>query len=215
MSDDKVSVWFSEEMKGFITLGESTDYEAGFEQGQKNGTACSFSLTIKAEDVDFFVRDPNEQADAKGFVDCPALGGRLNVEQGVFNLLVDAVPGNPDVKNMRYRLFFSAPGGRPLTLSGHKIVKDDGTLHIWRDTTTLFTTIFEGHVQLADEGTAKVVACGILHIHPLAFAKLLTTFESSGPSLGARMEGVDRFAKLFLGTLWRVYGPKSSSAATG
>jgi cholesterol oxidase len=210
MSQDKVSVWFTEEMKGFITLGPSTDYEAGFNQGQQSGTSCMFHLTIKADDVDIFVNDPNEQATANGYLDCPAFGGQLPAD-GIFNLLVDA---GPNVKNMRYRLFFSTPDQRPLTLSGHKVVQDDGTIHIWRDTTTLFTRIFEGHVQLADEANAKVLACGILHIHPLGFAKLLTTFQSDGPSLTARAAGVEKFAKLFLGTLWTIYGPKASTAAT-
>jgi cholesterol oxidase len=210
MSPDKVSVWFTEEMKGFITLGQTTDYEAGFDQGQKSNTACAFHLTIKVDDVDAFVSDPNEQATATGYVDCPALGGQLPAE-GIFNLLVDA---GPNVKNMRYRLFFSTPDQRPLTLSGHKVVKDDGTIDIWRDTTTLFTKIFEGHVQLADEGSARVLACGILHIHPLEFAKLLSTFQSDGPSTSARNAGIEKFANLFLGTLWKIYGPKASAAST-
>jgi cholesterol oxidase len=113
---------------------------------------------------------------------------------------------------MRYRLFLVAPDSSKYTLSGRKVVKDDGTLHIWRDTTTLFTKIFAGDVSDDGEATAKVVACGILHLHPLEFAKLMTTLSADGPSLAARAEGLEQFGKLFLGTLWEIYGPKSHQA---
>jgi cholesterol oxidase len=212
MSEDKTSIHFSEQMTGFLSRDELTDYEKAFRQGQQSGVACSFNLTIRIADIEFFVRDPNEQAAIDGTVDCPMLGGNCDVEKGIFNLLVDAVPGRDDVKYMRYRLFLVAPDSSRYTLSGRKVVKDDGTLHIWRDTTTLFTKILAGHVSEDAEATAKVVACGILHLHPMEFAKLLTTMGADGPSFAARIEALEQFGKLFLGTLWDIYGPKSHQA---
>lgn len=214
MSEGKTSIRFLEEMTGFVSRDELSDYDKAFHQGQQSGVACSFNLTIRIADVDFFVRDPKEEAAIDGTVDCLMLGGQCDVVKGIFNLLVDAVPGQDDVKNMRYRLFLKAPGGSEYTLAGRKIVKDDGTLHIWRDTTTLFTKILAGHVSEDGDAAAHVVACGILHLHPLEFAKLLKSMTADGPSLAARIDGLEQFAKLFLGTLWDIYGPKSREAHT-
>ena len=212
MADDKTSIHFAEEMTGFLSRDELSNYEQAFREGQQNGVACSFNLTIKIADVDLFVRDPNEEAAIEGTVECRMLGGLLQVEKGIFNLLVDAVPGRHDVKNMRYRLFLRGTQGVRYTLAGRKIVQDDGTLHIWRDTTTLFTKIFSGAVNQDSEDTAQVLACGILHLHPLAFAKLLTTMSADGPTEWARLGGLEQFAKLFLGTLWEIYGPHTRAA---
>ena len=212
MSEGKTSIRFSEEMTGFLSRDELLDYDKAFRQGQQSGVACSFNLTIRIADVDFFVDSPKEEAAIDGTVDCLMLGGECDVVKGIFNLLVDAVPGQDDVKNMRYRLFLKAPGGSLYTLSGRKVVKDDGTLHIWRDTTTLFTKILAGHVSEDAEATANVVASGILHLHPLEFAKLLKSMTADGPSIVARVGALEKFAKLFLGTLWEIYGPKSREA---
>ena len=95
-------------------------------------------------DVDRFVSDPRREASAKGYVKCEALGGELPVEKGLFNLFVDQ--GDPSFKRMLYRLF-PRSDGRPLTLSGFKVVEDDPGSDLWTDTTTLFTRILRGHVE--------------------------------------------------------------------
>ena len=53
-------------------------------------------------------------------------GGELPVEKGLFNLFVDQ--GDPSRKRMLYRLFLRDGDGRPLTLSGFKVVEDDPAL---------------------------------------------------------------------------------------
>ena len=208
MSNEKISVQFTEEMKGFVTFGEQENYERGFEDGEKSGTSFMFHLTITIPDIDFFIRDPEEQGIAEGYVKCPQLGEELPVEKGVFNCFVDVGQPGQNVKNMRYRLFIHDKDGRDLTFSGHKVVRDDGSHHIWRDTTTLFSKVLEGHVNPQEEETAKVLATGILHILPLDFARQLTTFHSNGPTFEARQMAILKFGKLFLGTLWEVYSPK-------
>ena len=81
---------------------------------------------------------------------------------------------------MLYRLFFADAAGHPLTLTGHKVVEDDpGIDNVWSDTTTLFTSVLRGHVEAEDESQAELVASGILHIHPLDFARQMTTFRTA------------------------------------
>ena len=100
------------------------------------------------DDIQRFGVDPMRQAGAFGWVKCDALGGRLAVERGVFNLFVDTEPG---VKHMLYRLFFRDGVGHPLTMTGYKLVRDDAGFDVWRDTTTLFTRVLRGHVEDFEE----------------------------------------------------------------
>ena len=120
--------------------------------------ALKFHLTIAVDDIARFGSDPSRQAGAFGWVESDALGGRLPVEHGVFNLFVDTEPG---VKHMLYRLFFRDGVGHPLTMSGFKLVRDDAGFDVWRDTTTLFTRVYRGHVSAAEEESAELVASGV------------------------------------------------------
>src|SRR5262249_53888508 len=145
--------------------------------GRDGSEFLKFHLTIEVADMDRFSHDPTRQAGAVGYLQCDALGGRLPVEKGVFNLFVDSGPG---VKRMLYRLFFRDAVGRLLTLTGYKLVENDAGFDLWKDTTTLFTRVLKGHVEESGEGSAEVVASGILKIRVQDFAKQLTTFRASG-----------------------------------
>jgi cholesterol oxidase len=200
--DGRVSVSFTEEMKGFVALGEQ-DFDRGFRSGRESRTAFMFHLTITAEDIDRFIANREHEAVAEGWVESEALGGRLPVERGIFNLFVDQ-EGDRRRKRMLYRLHFSDGAGNPLTLSGHKVVEDDPGFDLWRDTTTLFTQILRGHVEEGKAGEPEVAAAGILHIHIADFARQLTTFRCDPPT---RIDALARFGALFAGDLWAVYGP--------
>ncbi len=104
------SLQFTEEMKGFLTLGE-TDYDKGFRLGKANGTDAMVHLTIKTDDVDRFITDPRHVCSATGYFKGDIFGGQRPVEQGIFNLFVDN--GNPDRKAMYYRLFFTDEKATP------------------------------------------------------------------------------------------------------
>ena len=200
------SLSFTEEMKGFVAMGE-TDFQRGREEGEKTKTALMFHLTITMDDVARFVEDPKHEGSAEGYVRCDQLGGQRPVEKGIFNLFVNAE--QPHRKLMLYRLFFNDDKGQPLTLYGFKDVNDDpGVDSIWKDTSTLYTRVFRGHVQAEGDATAEIVAAGIINIHELDFLKQLTTFRVKGPNLAAKAEAVGLFGKLFLGSLWDVYGSK-------
>jgi cholesterol oxidase len=203
--DGRVAVSFTEEMKGFVALGER-DFDRGFRSGRESRTALMFHLTITAEDIESFIADREHEAKAEGWVECEALGGRRPVERGVFNLFVDH-EGDRRRKRMLYRLHFRDGAEDPLTLVGHKVVEDDPGFDLWRDTTTLFTQILRGHVEEGAGGEPEVVAAGIIHIHIVDFARQLTTFRCDPPS---RLDALARFGALFAGDLWEVYGPASS-----
>src|SRR5262249_53271255 len=129
---------FTEEMKGYITFGE-LDYDRGAREGKKAKNYIMFHLTITVDGVNRFVTRPAHDAVAVGYIQCDSLGGKLPVEKGMFNLFVDQQ--DTAIKKMFYRLFFSDSQGRPLTLSGHKLIRDDPGFDVWTDTTTLFVHI--------------------------------------------------------------------------
>jgi cholesterol oxidase len=210
------SVRFTEEMLGHLTFGE-TDYNRGAQNGRPGSAAFKFHLTIEVDDMDRFEHDPTREAVARGWIQCDDLGGRLPVERGVFNLFVDSEPG---VKRMLYRLWFHDGVGHPLTMSGFKLVKDDAGFDVWRDTTTLFTTVVRGHVEADAEDAAEHVASGVLRIRMRDFARQLTTFRAGGSGgLGPKLTALVRFGWLFLGQLAEAYllpkGRRARGAAQG
>ena len=76
----------------------------------------------RSSDMDAFLEDPNRVATARGTVECPALGGRLPIDGGTFNLLKIAASGT---REMRYTLPFTARDGERYLLVGVKYVAQD------------------------------------------------------------------------------------------
>jgi hypothetical protein len=198
------TVRFTEEMKGHISFGEE-DPKRGAREERENHTRLIVHLTIEVDDLDRLAADAGRAAEAMGWVECDALGGRLPVERGIFNLLIEEE--DPEIKHMLYRLFFRDGVGHPVTLAGFKTLTNRRGLHVWRDTTTLYTRLLRGHVETGEDPGAELVASGILRIHPLGFLRQLVTFRAGGRrSPIARAAAIVRFDALFLGHLWEVYG---------
>jgi predicted acylesterase/phospholipase RssA len=205
------SLAFTEEMKGFVKEGATAntheEYEAAATEGRNANGAFMFHLDISVDDVDAFVTSPAHQTRADGYVDAPRFGGRRPVSNGTVNLFVNAA--DPAKKNMFYRLFFTAADGRPYTLAGFKDIAGPSVQSVWNDTTTLYVQIVEGHVQAGQP--APVAASGVLVIRPEDFFfKQLFSFRTRGPSLAARIEGLNRFGGMFLGKIWDVYGAQAA-----
>ena len=107
---------------------------------------------------------------------------------------------------MRYRLFVRDPEGKPLTVSGFKQVRDDPEHDVWDDTSTLFTSVYEGHLTAHEEAGATPIGAGVIRVHLMDFLHQLTTFEVEGASAVERAEMLSRFGSFFMGRLWDVYG---------
>jgi len=198
---ERSGVSFTEQMKGHATAGE-TDPVRGEQAAARK--RCMFELTIDIDDIDVFVTHPEHATGATGWVEVPALGGKRPVERGTFQLFKD--DPNPKDKRMLYRLWFRSDTGAPFTLSGHKLVHDDPGFDPWEDTTTLFVSIFAGHVEAAGEAGAPVWGAGVLHIRTADLLRQLSTMRAHGPDIAARSRAMARFGRLFLGKLWDTYG---------
>jgi cholesterol oxidase len=164
-----------------------------------------FHVTVYMTDIERFIEDPQHQGSITGHVECDALGGRLEVQQGWFNLFVAGDADGEEHKYMKYRLLIADGEGHPITLNGYKDVHDDRGFDVWSDTTTLFTRILAGHVTPDDDDdAAEVVATGILHVLPADFAVQCTTFRVHPAH---RVDAIGRFGALFAGSLWEAFGP--------
>lgn len=194
------TVEFTEEMSGFAKSGESD-----CERGEQGGQSLMVQLTIRTEDINLFLIDPNHKATIEGDVSSDIVGGNVPVNSGEFDCLVDT-EGNS--REMRYRLYLRDADHDPLTLSGVKRVRHDGIQNIWRDTSTLFIKIFRGHIDTAQETAQLPISAGIVRIGPLDFVHQLTTFRGEGGSFAEEVEAVAKFGKFFMDTLWDVYKPK-------
>jgi cholesterol oxidase len=203
-SKTPIGFQFTEEMKGYLAVGEAT-FEDGFKEGKAASSHFMFHLTIKTDDVDLFLSSPEHQAQAIGYVEGAVVGGRRPVLKGVFNLFVDTADANR--KAMRYRLFIEDAQGRPMTMSGFKSVQDNAGPDIWSDTTTLYTNLYHGHIEADQEASAELYAAGILHILLGDFLHQLTTMQADAPTLAERVGAMERFGEFFLGVLWKTYGP--------
>ncbi|GAB3314733.1 hypothetical protein GCM10027451_29890 [Geodermatophilus aquaeductus] len=214
---------FTEKMHGWFSFGE-TDPRRGASLGRDRGIGLAFRLTITMDGVNRFLLDPLHEASVSGWIHCEALGGRLPVTSGGFNLFVQQdVTGH---QRMYYRLHFADSAGHPLTLLGVKDVRDGAGLDLWSDTTTLFVRILPGHVVPALDGsdlhgTASIgsaepdgiVGAGVLRLTPLDLLRQLTTVRAHAPTATERAEVVRRFGQLFLGKLWDVYAQEVLSSS--
>ncbi len=193
---------FTEEMRGRLSLGE-TDPETGASSGYE----AAVHLTITVHDIDAFVTERAHRATVDGWVESEALGGRLEVHQGWFNLFVAGPEAGS--RRMVYRLPVVDGDGNRRTLVGYKEVRDDPGIDVWRDTTTLYTRLLDGHdgeqpADPDDDEDSPVAGAGVLRIGRADLMRQLTTFRTSGPQGTASLY---RFGRFFFGQLWDVYGP--------
>jgi hypothetical protein len=101
---------------------------------------------------------------------------------------------------MVYELAFSH-GGKPYYLAGKKEVHDDPGFDLWKDTTTLYTTLHEGTSK-----AGPVVGAGVLRLGVADLADLVSTMRATGArGVVESAEAIAIFGRLFMGELWDSY----------
>ena len=200
-----VGMEFTEEMKGYITESVKDartpeQYREAEERGKGEGTTLDFTLTIYIDNVDRFVTEPAHEARAEGYV---TMGSSKHVvERGRFQLFIK--DPQTETKRMRYSLQFYGDEDQCYLLEGYKEIKDDPALdfrEIWRDSTTLFTTLYKG-----DTTNAPVFGQGIVRIDPRNLLEQLTTFRvRNAANAGEKAKALAQFMSFFFGELWETY----------
>ncbi|MCA1689706.1 MAG: hypothetical protein LC720_04460 [Actinobacteria bacterium] len=198
-------VGFTEEMAGWLSF-EETDFNQALLAGRRARRTALVHLRIEIDDLDAFIADPNHPASATGWLECGELGGRLPIDDGRFELFVEAP--DPFHLRMRYRLFARTPAGPTLTLVGFKLVENDLGSDHWADQTTLFTRVYAGRVEAEPPGGElgpELVATGVLRIPIRAFLRQLTTYRATAPTRSGRRRNIARFQAFFLSKLMLAY----------
>ncbi len=197
-----LGIQFSETMTGYVSTRSTDGYRAAADRGKADDSPCSFTLTIISDDLDRMLADPEHQAHMIGTVYAPVLSpDPITATEGVFNLLVDD-PDRVSGRQMRYRMKLSTEEGRHYYFVGFKSIHDDRGVDLWRDTTTLYVTVYEG-----DNDAGQVAAKGVLTIRPEDFATQLTTMKViNATSAQQRLAATARFGNFFAGALFDVFG---------
>jgi hypothetical protein len=195
-------------MRGYIGFGQ-TGFRAGSLEGREDENRLRCHLTIDVGDLTAFVAGPDHQATVHGWVDCEALGGRRPIQHGTFDLFAGAPQDGPGHQRMIYQMAITDCADHPLTLRGHKQLRPGlSTGAVWRDTTTLYLHVLGGGTPPPGDAGAQaapIVAAGILHLSMAGFLRQLTTIRIHAGSAAARLTGLERFARLFLGDLWNLH----------
>jgi predicted patatin/cPLA2 family phospholipase len=193
-----IGMRFVETMRGWWTPGETDPQGGRRNAGRRADRSLAVKLAITIEDMDAFLVDPTREAHAAGYVDCPALGGRLAIDRGTFNVMPVFGAGE---REMRYRLWFHDAAGASYLFDGVKHVKHDAPLDVWGDTTTLFVTIHRG--ETADR---EIVGAGVIELRLLDLVRQATTFRILyGADVVARVLSILGFSRYFVASLWNTY----------
>jgi cholesterol oxidase len=146
------------------------------------------------------LRDEEHAARISGSVQAPALSAAaLTVTDGHFQLFtVD--PDAANTRRMWYRMKLHSADGGTYYFEGYKRIHRQG-LKMWRDTTTLFITVYRG-----DNKEGPLLGTGTLKIARHDFLTQLTTMRVFNAANSAeRLRLTAEFGKFFAGRLFEVY----------
>ena len=188
-------------MKGFVALDETDDAARVRLGAAERDQRLMFHLTIRTDDVDRFVADPEHGPADRVASTATALGGAARGERGVLQ------PVRPDERPARQACSTGCTSPTPTATrsrcSATRTSHDDPGFDVWQDTSTLFTTVLAGHVRrAADEPGGRVVAPAS---SPSTCPTSPSSSRRSAPTARPRAR-VEKFGRLFLGQLWEVYG---------
>ncbi|GHO51191.1 hypothetical protein [Ktedonospora formicarum] len=197
------SLSFTETMKGFVNFSELDGGQAALQDVPRK-MALLVHLTIEIDHIEQFTRSITHQAAISGYVECEALGGKLPIEKGIFQLfLAEVASANT---RMWYRLFFHDPSGRRLSLIGFKVLPGKMGLNVWQATTTLFVSVLAGEEDTPTEGEqGQTIASGIISLHFVDFLHQLASFRARGSTRRKGVEGMCTFFFFFVQGLWKAY----------
>jgi cholesterol oxidase len=189
-------------MRGHFSPTVLDDYAKAEADGKQKGNKLEFTVTVSTPDLDQMLKSPTHEARIDGSINCPALSPQpLKVEGGTFNLLTTD-PTRVNARQMVYKMIGKAQDGKAYRIDGFKVIQDDKKLDMWKDTTTLFTTVTD-----VTGGADKVAGKGILHIMPADFLKQMTTMKATGAANPiAGLKAMATFGKFFAGELFETYG---------
>ena len=194
-SSNQLGIMFSEVMSGGFAL-DHTDPATGAKSDEARPLTMHGSITI--DDLDAFIADPAHLGRLDVRMDWAPFGTDISSYGGVFNLF--SPTDDPHLKLMVYEWAITHQG-QSYYFAGQKNVKTDPLFDVWKETTTLYTTLHEG-----PDKTGKIVGAGILELSPGELIKMTRTFTAlNSNSIANDLKATTEFGKFFLGELWHIY----------
>jgi cholesterol oxidase len=197
-----IGIQFTEAMKGFVTETDGTlSFDEAYKNGKDKNNHFDFILTIISDNVENMLNDEQHEAKMVGSVLSKSLSREpLTVTEGVFNLFVKDEKNKKTLK-MKYRMNMTSEEGNEFYFEGFKLIHDDPGFDMWKDTTTLFITIFEGN-----SNTGLIVAKGILKIKPSDLTKQMVSMKvTNASSLQEEIKWQAKFGKFFSENIFDIY----------
>jgi cholesterol oxidase len=199
-----VGVTFTERMHGFIADSSDGNYEAAAKAGEVIDQHFAFTVTVRIDDIDAFLKDPEHAGTLAGTAEAPHLSPEpLDISEGRFNLM-RRDEQNVETRRFEYNMLLTARNGRRFRFSGHKVVHNDRLPgDLIRDTTTLFVTLTDDD----GGGRGSRQRLGVLKIALSDFTKQVRTIQAIGGGGAAeRAAAVAKFGALFASQLFDIYG---------
>jgi hypothetical protein len=183
---------FNERMRGGFAPG-ATDPATGAKAGAK--TPLTLQLNIDAPNLKRFLSDPDHAARITGTVTWAELGKTSLPLTGTLRLL----PNKGGKTLMQYALDFQKDG-KPYSLVGTKYERP-GVLHVWKDTTTLYTELHEGK-----GGKGPITGAGVVGLKLPDVVRLATSMRAEhARGIGDELTALEKFGRFFIGGLWDKY----------
>jgi cholesterol oxidase len=199
-----VGVTFTERMHGFIADSTDGNYEAAAKAGELIDQHFAFTVTVRIDDIDAFLKDPAHAGTLTGTAEAPHLSPEpLDIFEGRFNLM-RRDEQSVETRRFEYNMLLTARNGRRFRFSGHKVVHNDRLPgDLVRDTTTLFVTLTDDD----GGGRGSRQRLGLLKIAFRDFTKQVRTIQAiGGSSPRERAAAVAKFGGLFASQLFDIYG---------
>ena len=189
-----VGLMFTERMSGALK-------EEQAQQARVGASPLEVTVTFKVliPDLDAFLCDERHPGILRGDLTIPQLSA-LPITNAKGGVELFAPDGNTPRKLLHYWLTFMV-GIDEYHLDGNKIVEDDPGFDIWKDTTTLHTTLFRD-----PKGNNALIASGPLTISLWGVLKSIFSFTAfNEKSWREEWQAYGVYLGFFAAELWDVY----------
>jgi hypothetical protein len=193
-----LGIEFDETLYGWVATGE-TDFGEGKLKGQQENSVLRLDSTVRIPNLQQFIDDPGHLAHLSGMVTYSPLGGSFPMRHGLFSLFST----NPKTgfTQMTYTFRFTASNKNYYVLGRKNIKHHAGRIDVFKDMTTLYTTIYEG-----EDDSGSVFAAGTIYFRLSNFIPLLLNMRVPGAhTFLKRMSGRKAFTAFSIGVLKREY----------
>ncbi|KHD89911.1 MAG: esterase [Bdellovibrio sp. ArHS] len=214
---NSIAIEFTERMSGFVVPKKLTlsagkglshsDFQAENDRFDKQ--PFEFTVTIKVPNLENFLKDHGTPSQVFGKITDFRFREELRVENGYFQLFTSPSisPDFATVKEMHYTLFLTDREGKKWTFFGFKELLKEELSQVWKQTTTLYYYLWEGHSLLNNYGDKEVHAIGSLRISPSDFLTQMKSFKTNAATFREEKEALLKYFKAFTDTLWESYAP--------